>query len=273
MQIVLPIVEGIKAGESYEYCTWTDRILDNEVLIKGTRGIQSQSGHHVVVFYTTKYQPPGTQRVCTDDDMATFRFAAGAGGEGINTEDSAPGDLVYPIPKGAQLVVNHHYLNATTHDLRAQSSLSLRYLDAGLPFTRAGSVAYVDTSLRIPPGAYAMDINCTTSRMTKIWDFLPHLHRWGSHTWIDIIQGDKTTRAFDLDWSPAYTFHPPEIKRDPSDPLVLNVGDQVKVHCEWNNDSGSELTFGMEMCVAFGHTINDNNVDNIACDAGRWTDF
>ena len=39
--------------------------------------------------------------------------------------------------------------------------------------------------------------------------------------------------------------------------MMINPGDSVDVHCEWNNDSGKDLLFGSEMCVAFGQYIDD----------------
>jgi hypothetical protein len=38
-QVLLPIVHGIEAGQSYEYCTWTDHILDQDIDIKAATGL------------------------------------------------------------------------------------------------------------------------------------------------------------------------------------------------------------------------------------------
>ena len=56
-------------------------------------------------------------------------------------------------------------------------------------------------------------------------------------------------------------------------PLVLKKGDQLITRCEWNNNTGKPLTFGLEMCVTFGQTINSENLENLACDKGDWTPF
>jgi hypothetical protein len=203
--------------------------------------------------------------------MATFRYAVGSAGPGV--ENAAPGDLVFHIPKGAQLVANHHYLNAGDHTLDAQSAINVRLADPGAKSVRSGAVAFLDTSIRVPPGSSAIDVTCAMNRDMNLWDFEPHMHRWGKHINIDLVTGGQKQSLFDLEWDEQYTFHPPQIRKDLSAPFQLKTGDQVNIHCEWDNTTGNDLTFGLEMCVAFGQTINTENLSNIACDKGNWVEF
>jgi hypothetical protein len=99
------------------------------------------------------------------------------------------------------------------------------------------------------------------------------MHEWGAFTTIDVIQGGQSTRISSQTWDPSYAFQPPAYNRDIKDPLLMKSGDQVKVHCEWNNTTGKQMNFGIEMCVAFASTINDQNRGNIECDQGEWNDF
>ena len=55
--------------------------------------------------------------------------------------------------------------------------------------------------------------------------------------------------------------------------MVVSAGDKVDVHCEWDNDTGRELSFGFEMCVSFSQFVDDQGLGNVACDGGNWTDF
>jgi hypothetical protein len=105
LQIITAPFDNIEAGGDYEVCTWTDAIFKQTTDVKSTLAYQTEPpGHHVVLFYTLDKQPPGTQRVCTDTDMASFRYLTGNGNNGA--VNSAPGDLVFRIPEGAQLVIN-----------------------------------------------------------------------------------------------------------------------------------------------------------------------
>ena len=152
-QIVLPIVHDIQVGGSYEYCSWSNVILKQDAWIKESEGWQTQSGHHVIVYYTMNPIAAGTNRLCTDSDMAGFRFAVGAAGEGIDQVQLLPGDLAVHIPAGAQIVINHHYLNAGTKDLpEAQSAVNIIFPPAGAKITQASSVALADSEMQILPG-------------------------------------------------------------------------------------------------------------------------
>jgi hypothetical protein len=267
IQVITPIFENIAPGSDLETCVWTDKIFDKETDVKSTLGYQNEPpGHHVVLFYTLAKQPPGTARICTDNDMATFRYLTGNGANGeIN---QAPGDLVFRIPAGAQLVVNAHYLNAGDETLRGQSLINVNFADPG-PHTPSGSLAIVDTQLEVAQGVSTQKMSCTYDRDFKLWYFIPHMHRWGQHITIDI----NSQRMVDLPWSPDYTFHPPENRYDLNQPFMIKAGDTVDVSCTWNNTESGPLLFGFEMCVAFGQFIDEQGFGSRACDHGSWVDF
>lgn len=274
-QLIMPIVNDIAAGQSYEYCTWTDKTLDHDVWVKETDGFQTDSGHHIIVYYTMTPQPAGQQRICADSDMAGFRFAAASGGEGVSEQNRLPGNLAVHIPAGAQLVVNHHYLNPGTAAIaQAQSAVNVLYADPSAPVVATSSLAFVDSAMSIPPGASTLDITCVAQQDFQTWKLLPHMHNWGTHITVDHISASGSTdRLFDLDWDPSYAFHPPTKIVDPSQPYLIAKGDTYKVHCEYSNDTSAPLTFGQEMCVSYAQTVDANNVGNLLCDSGQWGSF
>ncbi|MEO8702079.1 MAG: hypothetical protein ABI867_18695 [Kofleriaceae bacterium] len=272
IQVITPIVRDLQPAMDYEICSWTDVILDRQVDIKSTIGYQTEPpGHHVILFYTLDKQPPGTSRVCTDTDMASFRYLTGNGANGV--ENPAPGNLVFRLPEGAQLVVNHHYLNATDQVLEGQALINVNFAEPGGTYTPSGALAIVDTAIEVPVGESSHDIHCTMQRDLKLWYLIPHMHRWGREITVDVTHAGLKTRMFDTIWEESFTFYPPEIREDPTTPLRLSAGDQIDVHCDWNNDTDRTLNFGFEMCVSFGQFVDDEGLGNVACDGGNWTDF
>jgi hypothetical protein len=271
-QIITPIFEDVQPSMDYEVCTWTDVVTDGIVDVKSTLSYQTEPpGHHVVLFYTQQKQPAGTQRVCNDSDMATFRFLAGSGATG--EVNMAPGDLVYRVPAGSQIVVQHHYLNATDQVLRGQSVVNVNFADPTAHNVPSGNLAIVNTALMVQQGDYSLDMHCAFDRSLKLWYLIPHEHQWGKHVNIDLTIAGSKMNMFDLDWDPSFAFHAPEVRRDPTQPLTVNPGDTIDVHCEWNNDSGRVLDFGFEMCVSFGEFVDDEGVGSRACDSGNWIPF
>jgi hypothetical protein len=202
--------------------------------------------------------------------MATFRYLTGNGNTG--TENAAPGDLVFRIPAGAQLVVNQHFLNAGDDVLRGQSAINVNFADNN-PHTVSSSLAIVNTSLEVAQGESTQHMHCTVDKQFKFWYLIPHMHRWGEHIKVDLTRSGEKQNYFDTAWQPAFTFHPPEMRMEPAQPLTLNPGDQVDVDCSWNNTENRSLSFGFEMCVMFGQFVDDQSIGSWACDNGNWTVF
>lgn len=269
-QVIMPIVRGIQPQASEEWCTWTDHVADADLDVQEVDAFQSKTGHHVVLFYTERTQPPGTTRLCTDDDMASFRFVSG-GGEGAAAK--LPGNLVARVPKGGQIVANHHYLNAGTETVDAQSAVNVRFADPGAKVTRTSAVTWLDTQMRAKPGRSSHDVRCTMKQPLSIWMLQPHMHAWGEHITVERTRDGVTDRIVDVDWDPAFVFHPPLVTRDPSAPYELKVGDEIHLRCAWNNTTGHDLPFGLEMCVAFGQTVDAAGTGNVMCDGGHWGTF
>jgi hypothetical protein len=272
-QIVIPIMRGIPAGSDNEICTWTDMIADRDLMVRAVQGFQTETGHHVVVYKTKSYEPPGTRRNCNFDDLTSLRFVAGAGGEGIWDKNEAPGNLAFTIEKDYQIVVNEHFLNATQKPHDAQSVVNIYFAEPGKTYVRSGALAFVDTAINLPPGLASHEIECEVRDDYAAWYAIPHMHKWGTRIQVDHKSAGATKRLFDTEWAPQYTFRPPEMRVDPATPIHFKKGDRVHVRCEWNNDTGANLGFGPEMCVFYAQTVDERRLGNWACDAGQWAGF
>jgi hypothetical protein len=157
--------------------------------------------------------------------------------------------------------------------MRGQSLANIYFAEPSAQNIPAGNMAIVNTSLEVQQGDTSQDMHCAFDRPLKLWYLIPHEHQWGKHVNVDLTVGGTKMNMFDLDWDPSYTFHPPEQRRDPLQPIQINPGDTVDVHCEWNNDSGRVLGFGFEMCVSFGEFVDDEGIGSRACDNGTWVPF
>lgn len=272
LQVITSVVRDIAPGTDHEICTWTDAIVgDTAIDVKSTIGYQTEPGHHIVVYYTTEKQPAGLQRACTESDMVAFRIVTGNGKEGEPSE--APGNLVYRIPPGAQIVINHHYLNATDETLQAQSAVNINFAAEGGTYVPSGATAFLNSSLVVAQGVTTQKQRCVIDREMKLWFMVPHMHKWGKQITVELTQGDSKTNLFDTVWDDSFTFHPPEKRMDPAAPMLLKQGDVLETTCTWDNNTGRDLNFGFEMCVTFGQFVDDKGLGSWACDDGSWTTF
>ncbi|HEX3344947.1 MAG TPA: hypothetical protein VHS09_10260, partial [Polyangiaceae bacterium] len=180
-QIILPIVNDIEPGSSAEYCTDTKIVLQQDAWVNASQGWQSETGHHVIFFYSTSPVPEDTH-LCTNDEMGEFKFGLTAGGGPDTAKTTMPGDLAIHLPAGAQIIVNHHYLNAgATAVAQAQSALNVYYADPTVPHTPSSMMVIVDTNLTVPVGASKYTEDCTVNQTYQSWQQLPHMHNWGTH--------------------------------------------------------------------------------------------
>jgi hypothetical protein len=276
-QIILPIVTDIAPGASDEYCTDTSMIIPQDVWVDAAQGWQTETGHHVIFFYSTSPQPVGTH-ICAADEMGEFEFGLTAGGGPDSTKFTLPGNLAIKLPAGAQIIANHHYLNAgATPVAQAQSALNVYYADPTIPHTPSSMMVVVDTNLTVPVGQSVYTEDCTVNQTYQAWTQLPHMHAWGTH--ITITDTPAATgvpqQLFNMDWNPDYAFDFNAIwtTESPSAPFLFNAGDKIHIECDYMNTTGAEMTFGAEMCVMANYTVDPNNIGSMACDGGQWGNF
>lgn len=275
LQIIAPPIRGIASGSDTNWCTWTSFVADRDLFVKGVQGFQTHGGHHVVVYKTKAKKEPGTTRTCDELDLSTFRFVAGAGGEGIQETNEAPGELAFVLEAGDQVVLEQHYINASPKTIDVQSAVTLHLGEPGKSYVRSGAMAFLDSVFTLPRGEARVDVSCTMQRDVEAWFLIPHMHRWGTKITVDHVASvtEATTRLFDTAWEPAFTFQPPEKRYDTAAPYRFKRGDKVNVSCNWLNDTDGELTFGREMCVFYAQTIDREGLGNVSCDRGQWGDF
>jgi hypothetical protein len=276
-QIIMPIIDDIAPGLSVEYCTDTNVIVPQDIWVNASEGWQSETGHHVPFFYTINPQPQGTH-VCTNDEMSEFQFGMPASGGPVAEKFTLPGDLAVKIPAGAQIVVNHHYLNASATPVpQAQSSLNVYYADPTVPHTPSSMMVILDTNMTVPVGASSYGVDCTVDKTYQGWLQLPHMHAMGTH--ITITDTPVATgvpkQLFDLDWQPDYAFDINTVSTTeaPTAPFLFNPGDKIHIQCDYMNSTGTEQTFGTEMCVLAAMTVDPTNIGGRVCDGGNWGPF
>jgi hypothetical protein len=276
-QIILPIVTDIQPGGSYEYCTDTSMILQQDAWVDATQGYQSETGHHVIFFYTMNPVAPGTH-LCAADEMGEFQFGLPAGGGPNSTKFTAPGNLAVHLPAGAQIIVNHHYLNASaTPVAEAQSALNVYYTDPTVPHTPSSMMVILNSSMTVPTGASTYTEDCTINQTYEAWMQVPHMHAWGTHITITDTpaSGAAPAQLFNMDWQADYAFDLNSVATSeaPTAPFVFNKGDKIHIECDYLNTTGAEITFGTEMCVMANFTVDPNNIGSMSCDGGQWGSF
>ncbi len=273
-QVILPAVDNISPGASDEYCTYTNMILPADTWIDATQAFQSETGHHVVLFYMTTPQPLGTH-ICGNSEMSEFQFGLPASGGTAGLKFTLPGDLAVKLPAGSQVVVNHHYLNAGASTVaEAQSAINVYYADPTVQHTTSSTMVVLNSAMTVPVGASVYTEDCTINQDYQAWMQLPHMHNWGTHVTVTDtpVATGVPQQLFDMDWTPdyAFDFNTVATTEQPSAPFLFSKGDKIHIECDYSNTTGAEMTFGDEMCLLANFTVDSANVGNVACDGGQW---
>jgi hypothetical protein len=268
MAVYTPVIKQIQPGADITYCTYTDKITTEPLFVHTTLGSQSSFGHHVILFYSTAPEKPRTEE-CFGQDMAKFRqLLGGSGGEGFSFW-TPPKNVGTAIPVGSQMVIQTHWINTGTEPVDVQGMMVTEPGDTGPDRIEAGSLAIVDTTFQIPAQQhYEETTECVFDREKHLMISLGHEHEWGTHVHAELVHAAGGTDVlFDKPYAPDNVFNPPNVPYGIENPLVIGVGDKVRMTCTWENTRTQPLTFPLEMCVFFGYTLDP---DDSHCVDGTW---
>jgi hypothetical protein len=268
-QIVSPVIHDILPGQDVTYCSYLDANFDQDVDVVGYEGFQSKTGHHAILYAARVPQPVGTH-LCTGDDMNNGRFLASTG-----TDTSAPGQTIPPgvafrIPKGTQVYLQTHWINASTKTIEGQAVINLDVLPVDPSRTVAAEFVTIKIDgLNVVPGWSTLSTECKIASPLQLYMLGGHQHEHGAHVSIDKVVGSQATRIYDQDWQSQFTFDTPFVSFGTQQPLKFAEGDVMRVTCSWNNNTPQMIGFPDEMCVGFGYYFPARAGD-IYCIDGMW---
>jgi hypothetical protein len=257
----------VAPGDDVTYCTFTDVILDEATIFGETFGAQSPTGHHAVLQFAPTAQEPHTGS-CGGDMDATIMLG-GTGGKAVADEPTLPENYGVEVPAGAQLVINHHWINTTPYEVEGQSMLLARRLERGGDTVLAGSFPMLGLGWDIPAlGELEYTTECTYEEDVEYVLALGHMHEWGQHVSVEVERaGGAVEMLIDEEWTAdAATTAGGGTIFSLEDPYVVHKGDTVRLTCSWANDTPEPIGFPREMCIFFGYTIDSNYF----CANGFW---
>jgi hypothetical protein len=260
----------IEPGADVTFCTYSNVILEEDTIFAESYGAQSPMGHHAILQYTRTPVEPGTGP-CGEGDMSSDILLGGTGGKTVKDTGDLPANFGIEVPAGAQLVMNHHWINTSDKAVRGQSMMLARKLERGGDTVLAGNMIMIGFGWEIPAQSkqtYATE--CEVQSDVSLVMALGHMHEYGSKVTIDVAKPTgEVASMIDRVWTAdeATGASGQEIYSI-EEPYMLNKGDKVTLTCNWENTTDSALAFPREMCVFFGYTVGSSNF----CFNGTWMD-
>jgi hypothetical protein len=250
-------------------CFSTGFVTDREYAVGGSMGTQAEGGHHLTIYWTmdpTEFDP----RPCRDEDMTSWNFIAGTGGEAGTGDDQSPPDgLAFRVPAGAHIVVQAHYINVSGAARSVRDTLEVELVDPATLVAFAAMYAVNDGSFEIPPRVrYRRVSECTFTERRELVMILGHMHEAGRFFHSELLRAGTTTpeTLYSEEWTDSYVAHPPVTRWPIEAPLVIEAGDRLRMTCEWENVGADPLIFPSEMCTTVAYYFPDLGEGFIACD-------
>lgn len=274
-RITIPVISDIGPGDDIMYCQYVLAPTDRDLDILTVGGYQSAYGHHIVAFASTATDVPlGTSRLCQgEDNTAIGAFLGGVGGEN-GTGNVLPPGVAFRLPKGSGLMLNTHFLNTSTKSIQGEGVLDIQFAEVDSSRKIAGFFVNVDIGFDLPPMQKSVvDNSCTAGRDLDFFAFANHMHDYGTSTYTDVthVGGAVEMLHEDPKWSYEMQFNGVYTKWDVATPYHLVKGDVLHTHCEWNNDSSTDLQFPREMCIGTGFFLSDGSPAPM-CFNGIWAE-
>ena len=259
----------VAAGADVTYCTYVDNEVAEDQDIISFEGLQTELGHHTILYGVRSRQPPGTH-LCTEADMINVRYLA-AGGSETGSYQVQEG-IAFRLRAGQQLMIQSHFINTGDQDTTGRSWFRVETAPPDSSRQPADLFTVVTTDIEVPAHAAGRaSAECPIASDLTLIALGGHAHEWGRRVSIGrtpAAAGASLEMLYDQEWNKDRVFDPVINQYAADQPLRLAPGDRLRVDCEYENDSNEDLAFPAEMCVAFAFYFPaDREID---CVDGVW---
>lgn len=253
---------AVPAGTE-KYMCFTKKITEDMWVDKFSHGDQANV-HHLVLVRTLAPESDEPFE-CPVFFKTTWipLFATGTS----DAELVTPSGSSFSLPKGTQLLLQLHLLNAGVDTATGKVDIAMRKV-AKTP-SEAGVYGFGTTLITLPPGEVTTVKNdCVVKNDVDVFAVFPHMHTLGkSLTFETGPDPDHLTQEYEVhDWDFGNQFIAPH-------PLHLYAGEATRTTCTYDNTRSQAVTFGEstenEMCFFTAFRTNYQGLDGCV-ELGGW---
>jgi hypothetical protein len=166
-------------------------------------------------------------------------------------------NMGYPLAGTNSLMMNVHFLNATSEDVTAQATATIKTAKPGVVTTLVGNLFLNNQAISVPPTPMSSPPVAVTASTTpgipyayNLLQSWSHMHKYA--TKFTTTLGNAATPFYtETDWNAPQT-----VNYWPN-PIQVPQGTAFTWTCEYYNPTGATMTFGdsavtSDMCIYFG---------------------
>jgi hypothetical protein len=266
--IQLKMVSTIAPGQEIERCKFFQVPADG--LNVNSAVVRYVAGSHHVLLYRTSYMSIPTEtkdgKPLTVDENGVFDCAEGAaadwevtgvvaGAQSSKAKNAAtfPPGVAAKLPPGNVLIINTHYLNATSKPLVAEARLNLYTLPTKDVVQEGGFLFFYNPFIRVPArGSASSRMRCGLSQDITLISGQSHMHRRGVGYVANVVELDGAMSEIyeSHDWEDV-----PISEWLPG--MELKKGQAIDYTCQYQNMEDRQVAQGGttkdEMCMFLGN--------------------
>lgn len=264
--VQLEMTSTIEPGQEIERCKLV--VAPPEGLAIHRDEVRFTAGSHHVLLYKTPYKelptknrrglPVNAAEVhdCNDGPAAEWDVDGLVAGsqsfEGDTLLGTLPEGVALMIEPGTVLVMNTHYLNASSEVLEADARINLHTVAPEHVETEAGMLFFYNPFIRVPAnGSASARMQCRIHDDISVVRVQSHMHRRGVGFVANLVgAGDATQEIYtNTEWEQvaAKSFEPF---------LHVEAGQAIDFRCDYANPEGRDVMQGLttrdEMCALVG---------------------
>ena len=167
--------------------------------------------------------------------------------------DGLPPGVAFKLEGGTVVLMNTHYLNATSKPITVDARINLWTIPKEQVTQEAGVLFFYDPIIRLPPksSGYA-EMTCPVQADITVLNLQTHMHRRGvrgeaSFSSVGSVTPEKIYQSDNWEAVPVKQFAPG---------MPMKAGSSISYHCNYKNDEDRTILQGLstkdEMCVLVG---------------------
>lgn len=227
----------------------------------------SQGSHHVLLYRTPYTEIPAKMRDgtpvngaevhdCNDGAPRSWKVNGIVAGSQSTEGDSFLGNLpegvALKIEPGTVLVMNTHYLNASSESLEVEARINLHTIPPEQVKVEAGILFHYNDYIRIPAkGTSSARMRCVIPHDISVARLQSHMHRRGVGSVTNVVSKDGSMQ--EVYTSSSWEDVP---VRDFAPALSVKAGQSLDFRCDYANNEARDVMQGLttrdEMCVLLG---------------------
>lgn len=275
------MVSTIAAGQEIERCQFVQ--APPEGLNINHQEVKYTPGSHHVLLYSTAYPsiPTMDNHGMARDTSGVMDCPLGAtndwqvngvlgGAQSLSGGSlvSLPPDTAVKVPGNAVLLINTHYLNASTQDLNAEARINLYTIPDAQVKQEGGVLFFYNPFIRVPAaGKASARMRCRMNKEITVSNVQSHMHRRGMGYTAQLLDASAKpveTLYTNTDWEnvPVKQFDPGK---------VVPAGSFLDYQCDYTNTESRTILQGPstkdEMCMLLGSYYPRNDADAYCLDS------